>query len=144
MQVTFHFNVPDKLVYTSRLVRKARARQARLVICGDEAELAQLSSQLWALTPESFLAHAPVRAPDHMVRHSPVLLVPHPRGDEAADVLVNLGQEMPSGRDGFARVIEIVSFGEADRAQARVRWRAYVASGVTPARHDAAAQQESA
>lgn len=143
MQVTFHFNVPDKLVYTSRLVRKARARQARLVICGDEAELAQLSSQLWALTPESFLAHAPAHAPDHLVRHSPVLLVPQPRGDEAADVLVNLGQDMPSGRDGFPRVIEIVSFGEADRAQARVRWRAYVASGITPERHDVAAQQES-
>ena len=44
-------------------------------------------------------------------------------------MLVNLGDQVPDGREAFARLIEIVSMDEADRQSARSRWKQYAAQG---------------
>ena len=52
------------------------------------------------------------------------------------DVLVSLMPQVPAGFEQFARLIEVVSLDEADRAQARERWRYYTSRGYQIQRHD--------
>ena len=49
---------------------------------------------------------------------------------------MNLGHEMPNGFDAFKRVIEVVSLDDADRQQARARWKQYTSLGYDIERHD--------
>ena len=70
---------------------------------------------------------------------SPILLATDvPAADEVPPgaVLVNLKAGFPTGFEAFARVIEVVTQENADREQARERWRQYRALGIEPQRHD--------
>ena len=51
-------------------------------------------------------------------------------------VLVNLGASVPDGFETFERLIEVVTEDEADRLQARERWKHYAARGYAITRHD--------
>ena len=52
------------------------------------------------------------------------------------DVLVNLGDDAPSGFEGYARVLEIVGADEAAKTLARSRWRRYREHGANPESHN--------
>jgi DNA polymerase-3 subunit chi len=52
------------------------------------------------------------------------------------DVLVNLGDDAPSGFEGYARVLEIVGADEAAKTLARGRWRRYREHGANPESHN--------
>jgi len=52
------------------------------------------------------------------------------------EVLIHLGQEMPPQWNTFGRGIEVVGQDEADRLQARQRWKAYTQAGYAIERHD--------
>ena len=52
------------------------------------------------------------------------------------DVLVNLGDDVPSGFEGFQRLIEIVSSDDHGKAQARLRWKHYKSLGFDLVQHD--------
>ena len=56
-EVAFHFNVPDKMAYVCRLLRKAVNAGAKVAVIGDEATLAVLDPLLWTFSPHEFLAH---------------------------------------------------------------------------------------
>lgn len=136
-QVAFHFNAPDKLDYACRLVRKALRRDAQLTLVAPMEQLRQLSTRLWKQAGHDFLAHAVQDDAPELLALSPVVLVESAALSPHRDVLVNLGAAMPSGFEQFARVVEVVaSFDEHDRAQARVRWRAYQEAGHVIERHD--------
>ena len=141
-EVAFHFNVPDKLHYTCRLLRKARLSGVALVVTGQADFLQALDGALWNLPPQEFMAHGTDTSPPAVRRHSPVVLsamvddVPHHQ------VLVNVGQDVPPGFSRFDRLIEVVSAEDAeDRTQARQRWKYYADRGYTLTRHDLAAQK---
>jgi DNA polymerase-3 subunit chi len=51
-------------------------------------------------------------------------------------VLVNLGEHVPAGFDRFERLIEVVTLDDADRQQARGRWKHYTDLGYAIVRHD--------
>jgi DNA polymerase III subunit chi len=51
-------------------------------------------------------------------------------------VLVNLGDAVPDGFEGFERLIEVVTPDDADRQQARQRWKHYATRGYSITRHD--------
>jgi DNA polymerase-3 subunit chi len=136
--VAFHFNVPDKLAYACRLIRKARRKGARLVVYGESAQLDALSPMLWQLAPLEFLPHASRAAPARVAERSPVVLRARLHGDEVADVLVNLAADLPEGHQRFNRLIEVVSLEATDREAARVRWKAHVTAGLVPERFDLA------
>jgi DNA polymerase-3 subunit chi len=53
-------------------------------------------------------------------------------------VLVNLGSTVAPGFERFERVIEVVGLDDADRNQARSRWRHYADRGYAMTRHDLA------
>jgi DNA polymerase-3 subunit chi len=135
--VAFHLQVPGKMDYTCRLLRKAVARGSRLMVTADAATLAQLDQDLWAFSATDFVPHCADTAPASVRSRSPVLLseacqaVPDP-----AMILINLGHHVPAVFAGFARVIEVVSEDDQDKQLARQRWRYYASVGIKPAKYE--------
>ncbi|ASU39924.1 DNA polymerase III subunit chi [Herbaspirillum sp. meg3] len=128
-RIDFHSNVPNKLAYACRLVRKARAAQCKIVLLGkDRNELAQLDQLLWSFSEQDFLPH--VHANDPLAAQTPVILT----DSEAVDlphhhVLINLSGTTPEHFARFERMFEIISSDEADKATGRDRYRFYKERG---------------
>jgi DNA polymerase-3 subunit chi len=136
-EIAFHFNAPDKLAYACRFARKALRSDARVVIVGPAPALQALDGMLWNLAPQDFVAHALQGCDPELWNASPVVLAQDTRGAPHEDVLLNLGAQVPEGFERFGRVVEVVSAqDEADRGQARGRWRQYQARGYDIVRHD--------
>ncbi len=143
-EIDFHFNAPDKVGHTCRLLRKAvLARGARLVVTGSSELLEAVDAALWQLAPSDFVAHCRGGAEAHVAQRSPVWLTEAPSDVlvQQRPVLVNLGAEVPAGFERFDRLIEIVTSDEADRRAARRRWRHYADRGYAIGRHDLARER---
>lgn len=128
-KVEFHTQVPDRLLYACRLLRKAAASGARVLVTADEASLAQLDPLLWSFSATDFVPHCFADAPPPVLEASPIVLTPKPPAQAAQTILLNLGPDLPAGFEQFARIIEIVSDAQADKQQARSRWKRYAAAG---------------
>ena len=139
-EVAFHFNAPDKLAYACRFARKMSRSGRHLVITAGAALLDELSTRLWSLAPQEFLAHARADSPAYVQDASPLLLLSEPSQIAQIaqpQVLLNLGDQVPVGFERFALLIEVVSASdEWDRHQARSRWRDYIQRGYAIVRHD--------
>jgi DNA polymerase III subunit chi len=138
--VAFHFNAPDKRAYACRLVRKAVGQGAKVVVTGSSEVLQQLDVDLWTFSPLEFVPHCRAGADPAMVQGSPVVLAAQVQNMPHQQVLVNLGDAVPTGFEEFARVIEVVSTDAQDRSTARQRWKQYTDLGYTLIRHDLEAQ----
>jgi DNA polymerase III subunit chi len=136
-EVTFHFNAPDKLGYACRLLRKAVARGAKVVVTGEPAQLLELDVALWTFAPLEFVPHcrSSAAAPG-LLATSPVVLVDSPRAVPHRQVLVNLSAAVPDGFEGFERLIEVVTVQQEDRERARQRWKHYADRGYAIKRED--------
>lgn len=136
--IAFHLNAPDRLAYACRLLRKAHAQGARVLVHGVPADLAQLDLALWRLEGPDFVPHCIDEDLPHVQEASPILLSTHAPLTPAfaASVLVNLAPDVPQGFERFERVIDVVSGFAPEVAQARVRWKVYKASGHEPYAHD--------
>jgi len=138
-EVSFHFNMPDRLSYVCRLLRKATRQGARVVVAGPSAALSTLDRSLWTFDPLEFIAHlrlAPGNVPAPRLLETPVWLVEQASDGPCRDVLLNLGAEPPVGFESYQRVIEIVSTDEDDRASGRLRWKHYANRGYAIQRHE--------
>lgn len=136
-EVAFHFGAPDRLAYTCRLLRKATATGARLLVRSSAADSAALDAALWSMTPTDFITHCDaVAAQDVRIRSSVLLVSPEAELDTSFPILVNLFDDVPAGFEQFQRVIEVVSTDEQDRNLARQRWKHYTGLGYTITRHD--------
>ena len=149
--IAFHFNVPDKLAYSCRLLRKAYLSGAPLVVTGAPEMLAELDQLLWTFSAAEFVPHyraASASTSDtahgKALAASPVLLVESLRDCAHHGVLVNLGSKVPDEFERFERFIEIVTTSDADRLAARHRWKHYADRGYALKRHDLAAAGDSA
>jgi DNA polymerase III subunit chi len=128
VKVEFHSGVAEPLDHACRLLRKAHAAGARVVVHGPPALLDRLDQQLWTFDALSFVPHLRLRggarAAEHQAR-TPAWLVDDVAAVSERDVLVNLGDDMIDGWDTFARVIEVVAADANASAAARQRWRRY-------------------
>jgi len=141
-EISFHINPPDPGAYPCRLLRKAVASGARLVVTGQAEQLAVLDEALWTFSPMDFIPHCFTRGDALVLEASPVVLadlsgapisgLPHHQ------VLVNLGDQVPTGFESFERLIEIVGGSESELQAARRRWRHYADRGYAPVRHQLA------
>jgi DNA polymerase-3 subunit chi len=124
-RIDFHTNVPDKLSYACRLVRKAYGARARLVVLAeDAAQAAALGEALWSLSETDFLPH--VMAGDPLAAHTPIIVTDSEEAElPHHDMLINLTQRTPSTFAQFQRVFEIISTDEADAAAGRKRYVSY-------------------
>jgi DNA polymerase-3 subunit chi len=128
-RIDFHSNVPDKVVYACRLVRKARAANCRIVLLtGDANQAANLDATLWAFSELDFLPH--VLADDPLAEVTPVIVAD---SDTTAlphhDVLINLSGKLPSHFARFERLFEIISGEDDDKLAGRERYRFYQQRG---------------
>lgn len=135
-ELAFHFNAPDRIAYACRLLRKAVASEARVMVTGPEDTLQQLDVSLWTLSPTDFVPHCFLDSPAWVVAASPVVLTPSLVDVPHQQVLLNLGSTVPEGFDGFERVIELVGQDDDERQSARVRWKQYTGLGYAITRHD--------
>ncbi|HEY5801970.1 MAG TPA: DNA polymerase III subunit chi [Burkholderiaceae bacterium] len=128
-RIDFHSNVPDKLDYTCRLVRKAYNNAAQCVILAeDAAQMAQLDEALWTFSKLDFIPH--VAAGSELAPVTPVIVcadalaeLPHHQ------VLINLTGSTPPHFARFERLLEIVSTEAADVAAGRERYAFYKRRG---------------
>lgn len=129
-EVTFHFNAPDKLGHACRLLRKAVASGAKVVVTGDSALLRELDVALWTFAPLEFVPHClgSASAPA-VLAASAVVLAESARSAPHQQVLVNLGTAVPEGFERFERLIEVVTVHGEDRQQGRRRWKHYADRG---------------
>jgi DNA polymerase-3 subunit chi len=140
-EISFHFNVPDRTEYVCRLLRKALRKGAQVVVTGAPPVLSELDRALWSFDPLEFVPHVmprPGQALAPRLRTTPVWLVADLAQAGHHDVLVNLHDDTPAGFESFARVIEIVTPIEADRAAARQRWKHYATRGYAIEKHEVA------
>lgn len=137
-RIDFHFNTPDKLGYSCRLVRKAYRAGKRMLIYSDSAaQLAELDQALWTFSSHDFIPH--VMAGDPLAPETPVVLSSSDPLEADHDLMINLGSALPPGYARFDRLIELVSTDEQDRAHARSRLVFYRARGYPIETHDIAA-----
>lgn len=137
-EIAFHFNAPDRIGYACRLLRKAMASGAKVVVTGAPETLQQLDAALWDFSPVDFVPHCFLNAEANVLSASPVILADSVHDTPHRQVLVNLGSDVPAGFDQFKRVIEVVCLDEDDRKAARVRWKTYANAGHPLIRHDLA------
>jgi len=124
-RIDFHSNVPDKIAYACRLVRKAHAANNRIVLMTDDAgQMAELNAALWTFSATDFLPH--VAAGDALAAQTPIILAD---SDDAPlphhELMVNLSRRIPANVAQFQRVIEVISSDEDDAAAGRQRYVAY-------------------
>lgn len=136
-RIDFHSNVPDKLHYACRLVRKARAADSKIVLKADRQDLAALDAALWTFLADAFLPH--VQAGDALAKQTPVILT----DDDSVElphhqILINLSSKPPANFARFERLIEIVAAADADATAGRVRYKFYQGQGY-PLNHFVAA-----
>jgi len=139
-RIDFHSSVPDKFRYACRLVRKARAADARIVLMADRQDLAALDAALWTFSAEDFTPH--VQAGDPLAAQTPVILT----DDDSAElphhqILINLSSTTPAHFARFERLIEIVGKESAAADAGRNRYRIYRDQGY-PLNHFVAEQHE--
>jgi DNA polymerase-3 subunit chi len=141
-EVMFHLNVPDRLGYACRLLRKASARGAKVVVSAPAETLARLDALLWTFEAVDFVPHlrvAPGAAVAPQLKDTPIWLIECVEQAPHHEVLLNLGDELVAGFESFGRVIEVVPQDEAPKQAARKRWRHYADRGYPLQRHEAAA-----
>ena len=138
-EIAFHFNAPDKEAYVCRLLRKAVAANAKVVVVVPPEKMAQLDESLWTFSQLEFLAHCRMDSPQALRQASPVHLASTLDAMDdltPRDVLLNLGDKVCAGFEQFARVIEVVTLDDTDRQHARSRWKQYTDQGFDIVRHD--------
>jgi DNA polymerase-3 subunit chi len=138
-EIAFHFNAPDKLAYACRLLRKAVASGAKVVVTGDEASLQALDTLLWTFSALEFLPHCRADSPMEQRMASPIVLAAELETVQALphhQVLLNLSDAVMPGYERFERTIEVVTLDEQDRLHARQRWKHYADRGYAITRHD--------
>ena len=136
-EVAFHVNVPDRMAYSCRLLRKAYLSGARVAVTAAPDVLIELDRLLWSFSATDFVPHTLVRGvSEHDLALSPVLLIDAPAACGHRDVLLNLGRDVPEQFEGFERLIEVVADDQEALLAARQRWRHYATRGYAPIKHD--------
>lgn len=134
-RIDFHSNVPDKIAYSCRLARKARAANFNIVLlAGDKTDLATLDQLLWTFSELEFLPH--VIAGDPLAASTPIILTDSDSAElPHHQILINLSRTTPSHFARFERMFEIVSSDDADKAAGRDRYRFYQQRGYPLTHH---------
>ena len=119
-RIDFHSNVPDKIGYACRLIRKARTANCQVVVLANAA--------LWSFSELDFLPH--VKADDALAASTPIILtdndtaeVPHHQ------ILINLTNATPAHFARFERMFEVISSADDDKLAGRERYRFYQQRG---------------
>lgn len=134
-RIDFHSNVPEKIAYSCRLIRKARAANFNVVVlAGSRNDLTTLDELLWTFSELEFLPH--VVAGDPLAGSTPIILTDNDGAElPHHQILINLSQSTPGHFARFERMFEIISSNDADTAAGRERYRFYQQRGYPLTHH---------
>lgn len=137
-RVDFHSNIPDKVAYACRLIRKARKADCRIVVLADAQQMPLIDAALWTFSEFDFIPH--VKSDDVLAAQTPVILSDSDSDTDALphhQVLINLTAHPPAHFARFERLFEIVSTDADDVSSGRERYRFYQQRGY-PLTHSVA------
>lgn len=128
-RIDFHSNVPNKIAYACRLIRKARAADCRIVVLAKNREqLAAMDEALWTFSEHDFLPH--VLLDDALAAQTPILLTANDAMESPHHhILINLSDTPPAHFARFERMFEVISSNDADKSSGRDRYRYYQQRG---------------
>jgi DNA polymerase III subunit chi len=128
-----------RLKFACRIAEKAYLADQRVFVwLEDAAELQSFDDLLWTFADRSFVPHE-IYADARQWQDTPVLLGWQTQPQQAFDMLLNLGSEVPAAAAHAARIAEIVDAEEPRRRAGRQRFRQYRESGLAPETHTIAA-----
>jgi DNA polymerase-3 subunit chi len=128
-----------RLPFACRLAEKAWKLGNRIhAHLGSDVDAARLDDLLWTFRQGSFVPHELVAA-GTAAPAAPVTISADASLAPAADVLINLADDVPDGFDRYPRVAEIIDGSEASRLAGRRRLRRYQDAGLAPETHAVAA-----
>ncbi len=130
-----------RLKLACRIAEKAYLADQRVFVwLDDAAELHSFDELLWTFADRSFVPHEIYSDPQQW-QHTPVLLGCEAQPQQAFDVLLNLGTEVPAAAARAGRIAEIVDAEEPRRRAGRNRFRHYRELGLVPETHNIAAEE---
>jgi DNA polymerase-3 subunit chi len=133
--IDFYTHVDDRLAVAARLAAKAVAQHGCVrVLTPDEATTDALDRLLWTQPATGFLPHCRLASP--VAAETPVIVDHALEHQGPAEVLINLRDTPPPFFSRFARLVEIVSAGEADASAGRERYRYYRERGYELRAHN--------
>ena len=134
-RIEFFFNVDDKLQKIAEISEKAIVKNVKLMLLVQSADLAtQVKEYLWSKD----LAFLPHHAPeDVLASETPIVVDWEGKHFLHDEVLINLQHPHPIFFSRFRKLIEIVGIDEADKAQARIRYKFYRDRGYEIRSYDA-------
>ena len=134
-QIDFYTQVEDKLQTACKLTAKARSLGLRVTLfCPDRDTASRLDRMLWSVPETGFMPHC--RLDDPLAAVTPVLIDSSGENPLHDEVLINLHNEWPVCFSRFQRLAEIVCADDADRGEARVRYKFYRDRGYEIRTHD--------
>lgn len=126
---------PTRRQFACRLAEKAyRLNHSVHIHTPDSQSASQLDDLLWTYRDGSFVPHEIVGVAQSAVE-SPVTIGHDERSVTSAELLINLGNEVPEACDAFPRIAEIVTSDEDSRRQCRKRYARYRDLGHTLETH---------
>jgi DNA polymerase-3 subunit chi len=134
-RIDFYTHVESKLRTACQLCAKAASQGMRLFVYAPDANTArELDRLLWTSPATGFVPHC--RPDDPLAAVTPVIVSEHADPLPHDEVLLNLHPDVPTFFSRFQRLVEIVTTDEADRQQARTRFRFYRDRGYELHDHD--------
>ena len=116
----------QRWAFACRLTEKAYLKDLKIVIVNDTlAEAQALDELLWTFNDRSFIPHKVCVDAESMDPATPVHLTVDSSALPAADLLVNLAQQLPPQLERYARIAEIIDADEERRRTGRERFKAY-------------------
>ena len=139
--IDFYFNAADRLQVVCRLAAKAVKQGSRLLIYAPDADTAsRLDIMMWTWPAVGFVPHSMVDGP--LAAETPVLIASGAETPAHCELLLNLGGECPPHFERFARLFEVISSNEEEKAGGRRRYRFYQERGYPITNHDLAQSDE--
>jgi DNA polymerase-3 subunit chi len=126
-----------RLVTACRLAEKAFDQGLRVTVrTAGPAQAAELDELMWTFSDRSFVPHGVWPAEPEFAAATPVLIGSGALPESHRDVLINLGDDVPSEAGRYARVCEVVAGDDDAKRRARIRWRGYRDAGLEPDTHN--------
>lgn len=139
--IDFYFNADDRLQVACRLAAKALKQGSRMLIYAPDAQVAgRLDTLMWTWPATGFVPHCLAQAP--LAAETPVLIASGEETPAGCELLLNLGAECPPHFERFARLLEVVSLNDEEKASGRSRYRFYKERGYPIASHDLAQAEQ--
>jgi DNA polymerase-3 subunit chi len=127
---------PGRRQFACRLAEKAYRLDHRVHIRTPDASVAgDLDELLWTFRDGSFVPHEVIATGQPDIE-APVTIGPVPPPGKPAELVINLGDDVPDPEAGFNRIAEIVGSDENSRRQSRQRYARYRELGHTLETHN--------